>query len=302
MTQTTMAQTSATLISYIKNEKNKPSFRDLTMDGGATFLWYKMLAEHLCSTSYDTNAIKDMETALIAFYYDNPNEVGISNLELVAQEYHADAAILLYTDAQYKLSMMLNRALKSEDLDALYDLRAYVHDLSDQLCRNEDVQLQPHGDIFRLYHGRQMSKIDIEHLMTAPKGSLICVNGYLSTSRSENVAKRFAENVLFDISYDSSHLKSVHAADVSGKSMHPDEEEVLFNLNSVFELGDIKPDSNADVIPKPIIRVFLVATDKGSEILGKYVEIMKNEPCENRGTTFARLLVIMGEYHKVNFR
>ncbi|CAF3965902.1 unnamed protein product, partial [Rotaria sp. Silwood1] len=133
-----------------------------------------------------------MKAALITFYHDNPNDKGLSILGSVAEEYHADAAIVLYTDVQYKISMILNRALKSGDVDALYDLRAYVHDLSVQLCYNEDVQLQPHDAVFRLYHGRDMSKIDLERLMTTPKGSLICVNGYLSTSKSEDVAKRYA--------------------------------------------------------------------------------------------------------------
>jgi hypothetical protein len=299
MTQTEISHSSVSFISYIKNE---PSFRNLTKDGGATFLWYQMLAEHLYSTQYDTSALRDMKTALIAFYHDNPNEKGISILEFVVEEYHADAAIVLYTDAQYKLSMMLNKALKSEDMDALYNLRVYVHDLSDQLRHNEDVQLQPRDGIFHLYHGRYMSKIDLERLIAAPKGSLICVNGYLSTSKKEDVAKRYAHDVLFDISYEPSRLTYVHAADVSGKSVHPEEEEVLFNLNSVFELGEIASDLNADVIPRQIIRVFLTATDKGSENVRKYVEIMKNERCENRATTAARLLLIMGAYCKVSFR
>ncbi|CAF3155388.1 unnamed protein product [Rotaria sp. Silwood2] len=299
MTETRVFESSNSFLSFIERE---PSFRNLTKDGGAAFLWYQLVAKHLCSTAYEMGAINDMKAALTAFYRDHPNEIGVSILELVVQEYRADAAIVLYTDAQYKISMILNKALKSQDLDALYNLRAYVHDLSDQLCHNEEVQLQPRDAVFHLYHGRHMSKIDLEHLMAASKGSLICINGYLSTSKSEDVAKRYAHEVLFDITYNPSRLTSVHAADVSQKSAHPLEQEVLFNLNSVFELGDIENDVNADVIPKQIIRVFLTATDKGSEILNRYIEIKKSERCENQGTTIANLLAIMGEYSKVSFK
>ena len=298
MTQASASLTSAPFLSFIERE---PSFRNLTKEGGAAFLWYQLIAQQICSAVYETSAIEDMKAALLAFYRDYPDENGVRILESVAEEYHADAAIVLYTDAQYKISMILNKALKSENLDLLYDLRVYVHDLSNQLCKNKEVQVRPHDALFRLYHGRHMSKIDLEHLKTAPKGSLICVNGYLSTSKSEDVAKRYADDALFDISYDPTRLRSIHAADVSHASMHPSEKEVLFNLNSVFELGDIEDDLNADEIPKPIIRVFLTATDQGSEILNKYVETMKNERCEYQGTIVARHLVTMGEYSKVSF-
>jgi hypothetical protein len=270
---------------------HKQSFRNLTAEHGAAFMWFQLVCTNFCSIPYDYSAIDDMEKAFSAYLKEHGTPQSIKALEEVIENYKPNIAIICYTR---NMSMLLNKALISEDIDSLYAFRAYIHDLSEQIRLESQKLKEP----LRLYHGRKMKLEELERLKSASVGSLISINGYLSTSKNEDVALAYAYDALFDINYDSCSLKYVHAADIAEQSNYPEEKEVLFDINSVFEITGITEEVNVCQVC-PIIRVFMKATDKGSETLSKYILLMEDENKEDRDTIHVRLLFKMGEYTKV---
>jgi hypothetical protein len=104
--------------------------------------------------------------------------------------------------------------------------------------------------IFTLYRGTKISTNELKKL-NENVGQIVSINGFLSTSRSLEVSLKFArlkhsnndlQAVLFEIRVDPS-LKSISFADIAYKSTTPHEEEVLFNLNSVFKIHSVHFDS-----------------------------------------------------------
>ncbi|CAF4303539.1 unnamed protein product, partial [Adineta steineri] len=86
------------------------------------------------------------------------------------------------------------------------------------------------------------------------RGSIISINTFLSTTTSMQVALMYAgkfhENpdlisVIFSIEANS-QARTRPYANISQYSMFPDEDEVLFGMGSVFQIGNIRelPDSN----------------------------------------------------------
>ncbi len=66
------------------------------------------------------------------------------------------------------------------------------------------------------------------------------MNGFCSTSRNRAMAVKFAKNVLFDIEVDLKKHPGLVFADISSTSQFEEEEEVLFDVITVFRIEKVK--------------------------------------------------------------
>jgi hypothetical protein len=88
---------------------------------------------------------------------------------------------------------------------------------------------------FHVYRGQILSVNEIEQLR-ANVHKLITMNGFCSTSRNREMAIKFAKNVLFDIEVDLKKHPALIFSDISSTSQFGEEEEVLFDLVTVFRI------------------------------------------------------------------
>jgi tetratricopeptide (TPR) repeat protein len=136
-----------------------------------------------------------------------------------------------------------------------------------------------------------MSQEEI-NILRGKKDQLISLNGFLSTSRKIEVANSYSKEVIFIIqtTFDLSHGCFAHVAPMS---KFPQEDEVLFDLASVFKIIDVKHDQINDKW-----NIFLKTTDEGTNVAQAYIDSAKDEANEtNVDFIFARLLIQMGEYN-----
>jgi hypothetical protein len=84
-----------------------------------------------------------------------------------------------------------------------------------------------------------LSVKEIEQLR-ANVNKLITMNGFCSTSRNRAMAVKFAKNVLFDIEVDLKKHPGLVFADISSTSQFEEEEEVLFDVITVFRIEKVK--------------------------------------------------------------
>jgi hypothetical protein len=96
---------------------------------------------------------------------------------------------------------------------------------------------------FHVYRGQILSAKEIEQLR-ANVNKLITMNGFCSTSRNRDMAVKFAKNVLFDIEVDFKKYPELVFADISSTSQFEEEEEVLFDLVTVFRIERVSNQSN----------------------------------------------------------
>ncbi|CAF1349436.1 unnamed protein product [Adineta steineri] len=185
-------------------------------------------------------------------------------------------AIEWYTDECF-LYKLLNKALRTEDIELLFTFRFFIIDLCSAI-EQENHHLKNQGTL-TLYRGAQIPKEEFEKIKKHI-GKTISTNGFLSTSRNINVSLAFIHgnpplndfiSVLFEIKANPL-LKTVIFADVGDKSRMKDEEEVLFNINSLFKIVSVCFDSTLAVW-----KVELNTTDEGAEKVEEYLSLSKQQ-------------------------
>ncbi|CAF1351791.1 unnamed protein product [Rotaria sordida] len=136
---------------------------------------------------------------------DDKNE--LEKIQKFRMTYTSDKAIEWYTDEGF-LYKLLNKALRTEDIDLLYLFRFFIIDLCAQL---EQESKANSTDILTLYRGQKIPLEELEKIK-ANIGALISTNGFFSTTRDPEVALRFAKQlrdtdqlktVMFEIRVDS---------------------------------------------------------------------------------------------------
>ncbi|CAF1177402.1 unnamed protein product [Rotaria sordida] len=247
--------------------------RDISKES-ASFLWQQMLTYVLKQMPQDQQSKQEMLEMCRHYYRHNKHE--LKNIDEFQSTYKSDKAIQWYTDECF-LYKLLNKALRTEDIELLYIFRFFIIDLCAAL---EKERLLPKGEtILTLYRGTQISNEELEKLKQN-EGKIISTNGFLSTSRNIHVSLGFARQslpavdfqaVLFEIEADPS-LNTVVFADIENKTRLKGEEEVLFSLNALFKIRSVDFDLTLD-----IWKVELTVTDEGSHKIQEYLTLAKHE-------------------------
>ncbi|CAF4393279.1 unnamed protein product, partial [Adineta steineri] len=154
--------------------------------------------------------------------------------------------------------------------------------------------------ILRLYRGQRL-KLSQILLISKHKNDLISLNGFISTSLEEDIAKRFCfgrsiedhEPVIFIIDIDMTNEQSTAFADISNLSRYPDEEEILLSIGSIFCIESVNLDEN-----KQLYRIHLSLSQHNKLTVNKYIEqtFAREIDSINQSVVFGKLLFDMGEY------
>ncbi len=242
-------------------------------------------------------AMNDLKEIIKENGYDNKTtcEKVLDDMEF----YEPIHAIWLYSGSK-GLSNIINQALRQQDIDLLYKCRHFIRDLSNKLT--ELRQKLP--TTLRVYHGVVLPRESfkkVKHI--AHQRTFVSTFGYLSTSKKREVAESFFNNekrgtdesgvsVMFEIDIDNS--TNVIAADISQLSQFPEEEEVLFDIDSTFEIFEIDFDEE-----QQSCTIHMRTSTYGSELTSKY--LLYNETELDRLSVellFGRLITDMGEFEK----
>jgi hypothetical protein len=200
--------------------------RDLTSESGS-FLFFQLF-QHITRNTKNTDELKQRMIAKCRDYYSNKNRI-LKQITEFEQTYQPAEAIRWYTKQSF-LYRLLNKALRTEDIEGLSIFQFYITDLSLSL-KEMFLSMKIYATIntkFTVYRGSILSDGEIERLRGSV-GKLISLNGYTSTSRSHGAAWQFAGNLFIEIEMDL-NLETVICADIAKKSHFEDEEEVLFDI------------------------------------------------------------------------
>ncbi|CAF4119734.1 unnamed protein product [Adineta steineri] len=260
-------------LSFSLFDQKQKSMKDLSQES-ASFLLHQMLIYILKQMSQDEQSKKQMLNMCRDYYNQNKKE--LKKIEEFQNTYTHDKAIEWYTDECF-LYKLLNKALRTEDIELLFTFRFFITDLCSAI-EQENQLLKKQGTL-TLYRGTQIPNEELEK-RKENIGKTISTNEFLSTSRNISVSLHFihmtaAQNdftsVLFEIKANPL-LKTVIFTDVGDRSRIEGEEEVLFNLNSLFKIVSVCFDSELRVW-----KVELNATDEGAEKVEEYLAFSKQQ-------------------------
>jgi len=186
---------------------------------------------------------EDMIHVCRAYYVGNT--MANANIDEFEAEYTKDQAVAWYTRSAF-VYKMLKKVLRLFDLNKLYVFGFYIRDLQEQL---EKWHHMPSKEFF-VYRGLTMSLVNIAQLQ-ANVGNLVAPNGFLSTSRTREIAMKYARkqgilgqednfcNVLLEIEIGKDVSPSCIFADVAHVSAFPDEREILFSIGAMFRVNEV---------------------------------------------------------------
>ncbi|CAF1233360.1 unnamed protein product [Rotaria sordida] len=277
-------------------EQKQKSTRELSKEAGS-FLWLRLFKDVVLNLPHDEQAKQDMINRLKEHYHNNSKQ-----LKLIAKfnsEYNADDALRWYSGQPF-LYKQLNRALRTEDIELLYAFRYFIADLCKSLAKEYQIIKESFDSTITFYRGVKLSNEEVKKIKNNV-GKLISTNGFLSTSIDRNVALAFVGeptdnevSILFEIECSLDTNETVIMAMISQYSLHPQEQEVLFDLDAAFELLSVTEDESS-----PMTIVKMRATNEGSIIAQEHIEHhRKYMSTSGVVLLFGYLLAETGEYDK----
>ena len=286
------------LIAFEFFNSNQKTIRDLTLEG-VSFMWSQMLIDALKQFPSNAQTMDDMLALCHDYYHDNLQQLKL--IEEFRRTYQARMAVKWYTRDSF-LFRLLNKAIRTEDIDALYIFRVLIIDLCSQLEEEQHSQLISNSTL-TVYHGQRMYLNELSKLK-ANIGHLVSTNAFFSTSLNERIAVIYSEHdaqsdqresVLIKINVNAPSRHTIYARINNERlSYVPDEDEVLFSLSTVFKVVDVFKEND-----KHYWIVLLQTTDEGWELFNEYKQVAKLDALSpNLEIEFGRLLMNMGQYSK----
>jgi tetratricopeptide (TPR) repeat protein len=211
-----------------------------------SFMYTQIMKEILLTITFEQKHITEFIDHCRDVLVDNEPE--LKNVDELRRKYRNRTPIWWYTYECF-LYPMLNRALRLMDVDLMIKMGFFIGDLHRHIDELHKEQFDGHhsGTSFTVYRGQGMSKVEFEK-MTATKGGLLSFNCFLSTSKDRAVSLEFADRaatnpdlvgILFVMTIDPAQSTTPFASVVDVSCYK--EDEVLFSMNTVFRIRDIKP-------------------------------------------------------------
>ena len=260
------------------------------------FLWYQRILALLVNNNDRENAKKDLINAYKNYFDDNRRKE--EKIQIFENTYQSENALQWYSRECFFFEI-LNKALRTQDIDVLFSLRFFLQDMYEQLkieynkaCRGIDLLV---------YRGQIISNIELQAIRENI-GQFISLNSFISTTINKHIAEIFStsgntfdgEYVLFHIKINKNVNNPKPFADISHLSQFIDEKEVLFMAGSIFKINNV---TSSDSIPTWIIELELCNND-AYELSPVYEQDRNIVADQNSSYSLAAVLLRMNLFDK----
>jgi tetratricopeptide (TPR) repeat protein len=204
------------------------------------FLWFQRILAVLLDSDDRDKARKNFLDAYKRYFDGNQRKE--EKIQLFENTYRSENALQWYSRECFFFEV-LNKALRTQDIDVLFSLRFFLKDMYDQL--KIEYNQTSRGMDFIVYRGQTISSIELQ-IIKENIGQLISLNSFISTSIEEQTATGFSlcgdpsgERAFFHIQVNKTIVNPKPFADISTHSQFADEKEVLFMAGSIFEIKTV---------------------------------------------------------------
>lgn len=235
-------------------------------------------------------------------YYQGNGRI-LKDIDKFEKDYREEDCIYWYTKNTF-VYKLINRALRTEDIEQLYVFRYYIGDLSAQLLKRFQSLKNGRKKQIVLYRGTVVNTKELERFK-ANIGQTFAINNYWSTSYDRATALTFAttprnldeKTVLFiiDCNLDQSNNSAIFA-NISVDSEFPCEKEYLFDAGSILQIKAVKEEKDGD---SDLYVVQMGTSGEGRETEQQYIDAIDREiEYESPRIMLGILLKRIGKYQK----
>jgi tetratricopeptide (TPR) repeat protein len=261
-----------------------------------SFMYTQLLKDILLKMEHGKEAIRKFVEYCCLQYKDSRRE--LQTIEEFEQKYPDPSSIWWYTRECFTY-WMLNKALRTQDVEVIIKMGFFAGDLHRQIERLYSESNNHHRRT--VYRGQGMLNSAFAK-MSRSKNGILSFNNFLSTSPDQDVAQAFAESacenpdltgVLFQIEIDPS-ISSTPYACVGGNGYYSDaENEILFSMHTVFRIGEMKQ------VGDRLWKVHLTLSTDNDEQLTHLTEyIRERTDASTELHRLGSLMFVMGEFDK----
>jgi tetratricopeptide (TPR) repeat protein len=266
-----------------------------------TFMYTTLFKEIILEIDYDKDEIHKLADECRKLYPGNYDESQI--IQEFEDEYHKHTPIWWYTRECFTYQI-LNRALRTFDTTSIVTMGFFIQDLHNRIKQLHSEQKHLFTETFIVYRGQGLLKTDFVKLKESP-GGLLSFNNFLSTSEDRKISHTFAHNalakldhvgVLFKMTINPSIPSSPFAVVLGEEGYYKaDEEEILFSMNSIFRIGNVKPLNNNN----RLFEIELVLTANNDPLLKDVTKKISEEVSGSTGWhRLGKLLIRSGDPEK----
>ncbi|CAF5083647.1 unnamed protein product, partial [Rotaria sp. Silwood1] len=276
-----------------KKDTNQKSLYDLTFEG-ARSMWFQLLIEALVNMKHSDEAKNDLlEISRKQYKYDRVETRKIDEFD---RTYTPDKAVWWYTTDSF-LYRLLNRALRTENIDIIYKFRSFLADLDNQIRNLHKEQSSSRKPNETFYRGQKIPAIELKTLQENI-GGYIAMNTFTSVSESSVTALNYAgngeerpelESILFQIEI---NIPLSPCAHITKLSQFPNEEEILLTTGSVFRIVNVEPFYNRWIVELTLDK----SDNRQMEELKNYLK--KQLFNQSSQINLARILFQMSDYNR----
>jgi tetratricopeptide (TPR) repeat protein len=266
------------------------------------FKLFQSFIEVLLGIENDENdALEQMWTTCREKLASQGDYTHLKKVDEFERDYDSIDPIQLYTKSSF-FFRIVNEVLRCEDFERIFDFQPFIariHQRLNDLCTEQRPTIHCLRNL--LYRGKKLPKSVIQQLEDS-KDKFISINGFLSTTKNNDVAKIFAgiegdrpgyQSVVFEMDIDGKIDTKRPYADISEVGQMQDEEEVLFFMGFVWRIQavDRLPDNSWKIILK-------LSNDINSEFTRSFNQLDKKCTFFQLG----KILHELGEYkNAINF-
>ena len=221
-------------LSFTTSSSQHTSEKSLCKLGGA-FVFSNLLISQLLQIKPNGTDENELITLCQEKYHDDHHEQMI--IQQFQRQYSCSQALWWYTRNTF-LYRMLNKALRTQDIDQLFLFRHVIQDLGQQLKKDQCTSR------VTVYRGQYLKHDELE-LLISSIGQIISMNSFVSTTFLREVALLFIpetekyERILFEIDADPQRKDIRPFANITEYSSIAGEAEILFMPCSIFRIDSI---------------------------------------------------------------
>ena len=216
----------------------------------SSFVYTQVLKDIVLQRPVEQQDLKEWTT-----YYRKQilgNMVEQKNTEQFEGQYHRDDALRWYT-SQSLLSSVLNRSLRTMDINTIIKMGFFIRDLHQQITQLHSTQNLQRQDMspFVVYRGQGISPKDFEQLMKS-QGGLMGFNNFLSASSHrieslerarQTILNSDSIGILFEMTVDPS-ITATAFVNINDVISIQTKEDILFSMQPMFRIGSMKSIDN----------------------------------------------------------
>lgn len=262
------------------------------------FMTAELIKEIFLTMEYDDTSKSEFVELCRRQYKDAPsNQLIIENFN---STYDSSNAIHWYTK-HYFIYAVLNKALRTQELALLIKMGFLVKDIHTQI-ENLDSQANK-TEINVVYRGQGMASTDLDKIRLNADGYIL-FSSFLSTSKNLDISRSFASSAredpnLVGILYEMNIGTSVSSAPfgpLGNLAYYPEEEEVLFSINTIFRINNI------ELLENRLWKIRLTLVGRNDDQLKPLMDKMKQEMQGKTGLLkLGHLMFKMDQFEKAKY-